>query len=322
MSNIKISIGIPTYNQADYLAFTIESVLKQTIGPFEIVISDNHSTDRTAEILLKYKDYIKIVKPDHHLSMMENWNFLISQMSGEWISLISSDDLYKCNFIEQVSKEIRRNKKAVLIRGGTEYINQTGSIVGRSLLLSTKYRAKFPANFMSQLNGPKVSFASFCIKKSVFEKVAGFSTALSLNADWDLWLRISPYGEFISIKKCIAQYRASYRKKISQERIVLEVQDDYYIHNNTIPSIVNCHSELINSSKVSKSNMNRYVKDLVKSQKTMNLDQKKYLLDVFVKWAEILNDSMYIELFKNDSSIRFTGDIFSKYAKKIYDSVF
>lgn len=50
-SRVKISIGIPTYNQAEYLEETILSVLNQTVAAYEIVVSNNHSTDDTEKIL-------------------------------------------------------------------------------------------------------------------------------------------------------------------------------------------------------------------------------------------------------------------------------
>lgn len=53
-SRIRVSIGIPTYNQAEYLEETILSVLNQTVPAYEIVVSNNHSTDDTEKILEKY----------------------------------------------------------------------------------------------------------------------------------------------------------------------------------------------------------------------------------------------------------------------------
>ena len=74
-SRVKISIGIPTYNQAEYLEETILSVLNQTVAAYEIVVSNNHSTDDTEKILDKYSDVIRVIQPPTHLTMVENWNF-------------------------------------------------------------------------------------------------------------------------------------------------------------------------------------------------------------------------------------------------------
>ena len=57
-SRIRVSIGIPTYNQAEYLEETILSVLNQTVPAYEIVVCNNHSTDDTEKILEKYSDVI------------------------------------------------------------------------------------------------------------------------------------------------------------------------------------------------------------------------------------------------------------------------
>ena len=58
-----ISIGIPTYNQADTLDATIESFLNQSLKPLEIVVSENWCTDNTHEILKKFEGKIKVVRP-------------------------------------------------------------------------------------------------------------------------------------------------------------------------------------------------------------------------------------------------------------------
>ena len=58
---MKLSIGIPTYNQAEYIEKAILSALNQTEPAYEVVVSNNHSTDSTAEVLEKYKDKIRII---------------------------------------------------------------------------------------------------------------------------------------------------------------------------------------------------------------------------------------------------------------------
>ena len=61
--DLTFSVGIPTFNQADFLEETILSLLNQTRPPDEIVISDHFSTDRTPEIIAKYSGHVRHVQP-------------------------------------------------------------------------------------------------------------------------------------------------------------------------------------------------------------------------------------------------------------------
>ena len=60
-----ISIGIPVYNQVNTIADAIEAALAQTTSAMEIVVSENHSTDGTAEVVARYKDRIRICTPPY-----------------------------------------------------------------------------------------------------------------------------------------------------------------------------------------------------------------------------------------------------------------
>ena len=233
-----ISIGIPTYNQADTLGETIESFINQTLAPLEIVVSDNWCTDNTQEILKRYKGMIKVVKPARHLSMMENWNFLVSHLKGEWFSLMSSDDIALPNFVLDISRAISQNTDAVLIRGPYIAIDGNGFEVDRRTAIYAAKKRDFPDNFYEQIWGTKTSFAAFCVKKEAFESL-GFNENLTYAGDYALWLRLSPMGSFITTEKCISKYRVDYRQDISAHRSKAIINDSVLIKTQIIPSIRN-----------------------------------------------------------------------------------
>ena len=232
-----ISIGIPTYNQADTLCTTIESFLNQSVKPLEIVVSENWCTDHTQEVLKEFEGKIKVVRPERHLSMMENWNFLVSQLQGDWFSLMSSDDLALPNFVSDISRAITENSGAVLIRGPYEAIDSDGVVLNRR---TSKYAARsriFPGNFYEQIQNTKTSFAAFCLNRSTFNKLGGFDENLKLAGDWAMWLKLSAYGSFITLPDIISQYRVDYRSGMTEARMLFEVDDHLYINERIIPSI-------------------------------------------------------------------------------------
>lgn len=93
----KVSVMIPTYNQEQYIAEAIESVLMQDYENLEIVISDDCSTDSTPEIIKKYlyDKRVKYVRNEPNLGRVGNYhNTLYKHTTGEWVVNLDGDDYY------------------------------------------------------------------------------------------------------------------------------------------------------------------------------------------------------------------------------------
>lgn len=100
-SNPKLSILIPTYNREKFIVNTIESVLNQDFEDYEIICSDNSSSDRTYEILQEYSlkySQIKIFQNKENLGPVLNWKRCLDNASGEYIHWLWSDDWIESNF--------------------------------------------------------------------------------------------------------------------------------------------------------------------------------------------------------------------------------
>lgn len=222
---IKISIGIPVYNQANTIKSTIDSVLNQITLPLEIVVSENHSTDGTREIVEQYKDRVKIVKPPIHLSMSENWNYCVNECQGDWIGLCSGDDNLLPNYVDEILRYIKLHPSAIFVMGGWQFFDEKNNVITEHYLLSMGEFTRPPETLKMQLRGPKGSFAAFCFLKSKFDEIGRFNTKFHLYQDWMLQFDLAKYGDFIKINKIIAQYRISHRPEIESERKMLHVQD-------------------------------------------------------------------------------------------------
>ncbi|MBU3637570.1 glycosyltransferase [Polynucleobacter sp. es-MAR-4] len=234
---IKLSVGIPTYNQGRFLKKTIESLLEQKIKPYEIIVSNNHSTDETVDILAEFKDLITVVMPDKHMEMTDHYNFVVSQLSGDWFCLLSSDDIAKENYIARLIEGAELSKNSILVRGGWENIDQNGKVISKRYLLSVDRVTSPPNTFHENLLGPKISFAAFACKKNIWQKVGGFPKECSLISDWGFWILISPHGDFVYQHEIISQYRVNYRPGIEQSRLFEWLQDEFTISSKIIPKI-------------------------------------------------------------------------------------
>src|SRR6476469_9870484 len=96
MNPPRISIGIPVYNGERFLAETIESLLRQTVGEFELFIVDNSSTDRTEEIGREFAardKRVRFVRNETNIGAYRNCNKVIQMGGGEYFKLNMADDV-------------------------------------------------------------------------------------------------------------------------------------------------------------------------------------------------------------------------------------
>jgi len=124
----RVSVIIPTYNRADLIGETIESVLKQTFDDFEIIIVDDGSTDATGEVVRKFDGPIKYLYQDNRgRSCARNRGFEAS--SGDYVCFLDSDDVLKPMMIERQVSLLDSNSNLGFVYSDYQFINQTGEIL-------------------------------------------------------------------------------------------------------------------------------------------------------------------------------------------------
>ena len=118
-----VSVIIPVYNNSPYLDKCIESVLKQTYKKLEIIIVDDHSTDNSLEVILKYHDKrIKVVKLRKNSGAAIARNKGTELATGDYICYLDSDDYWAYDKVERQVKYMRDNDRA-FIYGDYVYCN-------------------------------------------------------------------------------------------------------------------------------------------------------------------------------------------------------
>lgn len=263
MNNIKLSIGIPVYNQAKTIRATIESALKQQTKAFEIVVCNNHSTDGTTEIVNEYKELIRIVTPPTHLKMAANWNYCVSQCQGQWVGLISGDDILFDNYVSDMLSGINADSEAIFVMAGFLVENKKDNTSEPRVLLSMPKKSERPKVTASLLKGPKASFAAFCFKKDIFDAIGGYDETFNLNQDWMLQFDFSlQKGVFVNVKKIVSQYLIEERPNLQRERIVLHIDDQLNFLKNKIwlaQSVGVEHNKIIEAGKFILYNLHKFM---------------------------------------------------------------
>ncbi len=130
----KVSICIPTYNNANFLRQAVESALGQSYQDFEIVIVDNCSTDHTGELiesLQKENDgRIRFFKNDQNIGLTGNFNKCLKYAEGENIKFLCSDDVLLPECLEKMVAVLDTNQSVTLVCSGRLIVNEAGEKLG------------------------------------------------------------------------------------------------------------------------------------------------------------------------------------------------
>jgi len=120
----KITIGLPVYNGEKIIRQRIESILSQTFNNFELIISDNHSSDKTAQIckeFLKRDNRIKYFRQDKNIGILQNFLFVLEKADKEYFVWAAVDDIWEPSFLEFNSCFLDSHKEFVGSIGRVDY---------------------------------------------------------------------------------------------------------------------------------------------------------------------------------------------------------
>jgi len=159
----RLSVGLPVYNGEKYLDQSIESVLGQTYEDFELIISDNASTDRTADICRRYAKQdsrICYIRQTRNIGLSPNHNFVLQQSRGEYFKWAAADDLYGRDLLKSCIDTLDADAGVVLAHSFEAAIDQAGIVLqARDYPLATD-SPRAPERFRSILFGSSGLFES------------------------------------------------------------------------------------------------------------------------------------------------------------------
>jgi glycosyltransferase involved in cell wall biosynthesis len=202
-----ITVGIPSYNHAAFLAQALGSVTKQTYSNLEIIIVENSSTDDTDEVLSHFKDpRISVIKTNNGGSIAMSRNIVLNKSNGDWIAYLDSDDWWTLDKLHKCAKEFQDGVNLIyhdLIVVNEEKVNSQGKNLGSRKL-------KKPVFKDLMISGNTIATSSVVVRKSILSEVNGMNESKDLFGieDFNTWLKISRITEgFKFINQDLGFYR-------------------------------------------------------------------------------------------------------------------
>ncbi len=193
---MNISIIIPTYQQADTLAQTIDSALAQTV-PCEVIVVNDGSMDLTKQVLLDYEDRVKVIHQTNR-GLPAARNTGIMNASGDWIVPLDSDDFLEPNYVERVLQVIKDVPEAAVVAPSFKTFGLSDS----SVLLQMRPKVE---DFQE---GNRLGYCA-AIRKDVLLELGGYNPKMVWGwEDYDLWIDITKRGKLVvTIPEFLWNYR-------------------------------------------------------------------------------------------------------------------
>lgn len=216
MNSKLVSICIPTYNSGKFLEKTLQTIISQTYTNLEIIIGDNGSSDNTLDLVRKYSqidDRISFYTNDKNIGYSKNCNKLISQCSGEYISIFHSDDLYDLTIVQKEVDALNENSDLLGVFSSYFKISESGDTIKNVVYPFNSKSKLLKVNLDIYIKLVLLKGAScFCcptsmIRSDVYKQLNGYDENLKHIEDQDMWARILLNGSLGIVNQKLIKYR-------------------------------------------------------------------------------------------------------------------
>ncbi len=194
----KVSIVLPTYNGGENISKSIESVLAQTYGNWELIIVNDCSTDNTLDIINNYskKDSrIIVFSNEDNKKLPASLNVGFAHASGKFLTWTSDDNTYHNNALEVMVNNLKSSNDIDMVYADFDVVNTKGELMWH-------VNKPVPEDIIYE----NIIGACFLYKKSLADKIGEYDTELFLAEDYEYWIRAFLNGNIKHINENLYDY--------------------------------------------------------------------------------------------------------------------
>ncbi len=181
-----VSVILPSWNRADWLKKSIDSVLEQTFRDFELIVVDDASTDSTQEILTIYSGKFRSITFAKNLGVSAARNAAVKNCDSEWIAFLDSDDFWHPHKLQkQIAQTVIRAECPI------HFTDEIWIRNGVRVNPKKKHQKLEGWIFKPSLDLCLMSPSTVLLRRELFEVHGLFDETLPICEDYDLWLRLT-----------------------------------------------------------------------------------------------------------------------------------
>jgi hypothetical protein len=194
-----VSVTIPTYNRAPYIAATIESLLSQTHQDWDLQIVDDASTDATVAVAGRYLSdpRVRLMRNEENLGLTRNWSKCLGLASGPLVQVLQSDDLIDADYLELVASAFGEHPGLGFVASNCRHIDAEGQVIDAGHRTDSRYcRAGDEAVSWFLVNGfPHVS--GIVVKRELLDRVGGPRERFWFAPDLEMDARLGSASDYL-----------------------------------------------------------------------------------------------------------------------------
>ncbi len=237
----KISVVVPSFNQAKYLELTLRSILDQNYPNLELIVIDGGSQDESPEIIRRYQQHMKFWCSEPDGGQTQGIIKGFAYATGEILCFLNSDDLFEPGTLLEVGEYFSTHPKADAVFGDTLWIDAEGNPLQK--------RKEIPFNRFIWLHTFNyVPGMSMFWRRTIYDQVGGLNPSFQLAFDADLWIRFSDHGTIKHLRRQWSRMRFYPEQKNRRLREQSDREDmiirSRYWKGNVMPSTFGIHGKI------------------------------------------------------------------------------
>lgn len=285
---MKISIVTPSYNQGKFIEETILSIIDQRNVDLEYFVIDGGSTDNSVNIIKKYADRINYWVSEKDNGQSEAINKGWSQVSGDIIAYLNSDDCYTSGALKLVEDFFIKNPDVDIVVGKTIFIDENSQETQGFEFMDVS-----EVNDSVILDTCNIPQPSTFLRKRVVDKIGMFDIQLHYVFDYDYWVRayLADF-KFLFVKDVLSKFRLHNQSKTMTDYKKGKFDRDFL-------TVYEKHFSLRNNRKRKKRIVNAYLDALILlfiHLVECKIDQKRIKKEV---WAKLIRVPSLLEYTKS-----------------------
>ncbi|WP_158844270.1 glycosyltransferase family 2 protein [Algibacter sp. L1A34] len=215
-----ISIVLPVYNVERYITEAMDSILKQTVQDFEILVIDDCSTDNTIKIVESYNDNrVKVIKKEKNKGLIHSLNLGFSLAKGKYIARMDGDDINELERFEKQLHILETYPEIITCGSWIKYFGGHDTVI--------KHCEKHDAIVAQMLVKCPMSLGC-CMLRTSAVRAFSFNNDKVHVEDYDFWSRIAWNGKLYNIQEVLYNYR-SHESQVSSLYKDIQVEGDMEI---------------------------------------------------------------------------------------------
>jgi len=208
--NPLISVILPSYNHAEFVAMAVESVLAQTVKDLELIVVDDGSNDGTPDIVARISDpRLRLIRMSQN-RIQHPRNLALGLARGKYIAFQNSDDMWLPEKLETQLEVMKEREEVLVCFTDVRIIDHQGkhttNLWAQHLFIAdNRSNLQWLRYFFE--TGNCLCISSALVRREAIEQAGRFTGSFIQISDFELWVRLAALGEFYVVQKKLTCFR-------------------------------------------------------------------------------------------------------------------